>query len=223
MRKETLNMNIAVIGLGLIGGSICKALKANTFHHIMGIDTNPETIKKALEIGAIDEEITEDRLGEANLTIVALYPVPTVEVVKKNADKFRKGSIVMDVCGVKGYTVYGCTPVLDERGVYFIGTHPMAGTENSGFDYATADLFKGASYILTPMESTPQIVIDLVTTLGSCMGFGQVVIATPEQHDANRLHLAAGSCGFKRLCKKPLAVSRRRLLCGQFLRPYPRR
>lgn len=185
MRKETLNMNIAVIGLGLIGGSICKALKANTFHHIMGIDTNPETIRKALEIGAIDEEITEDRLGEANLTIVALYPVPTVEVVKKNADKFRKGSIVMDVCGVKGYTVHGCTPVLDERGVYFIGTHPMAGTENSGFDYATADLFKGASYILTPTESTPQIVIDLVTTLGSCMGFGQVVIATPEQHDAN--------------------------------------
>ena len=185
MGKETLNMNIAVIGLGLIGGSICKALKANTFHHIMGIDTNPETIRKALEIGAIDEEITEDRLGEANLTIVALYPVPTVEVVKKNADKFRKGSIVMDVCGVKGYTVHGCTPVLDERGVYFIGTHPMAGTENSGFDYATADLFKGASYILTPTESTPQIVIDLVTTLGSCMGFGQVVIATPEQHDAN--------------------------------------
>ncbi|MGN0649712.1 MAG: prephenate dehydrogenase [Oscillospiraceae bacterium] len=178
-------MNIAVIGLGLIGGSICKALKANTFHHIMGIDTNPETIKKALEIGAIDEEITQDRLGEANLTIVALYPVPTVEVVKNNADKFRKGSIVMDVCGVKGYTVHGCTPVLDERGVYFIGTHPMAGTENSGFDYATADLFKGASYILTPTESTPQIVIDLVTTLGSCMGFGQVVIATPEQHDAN--------------------------------------
>lgn len=178
-------MNIAVIGLGLIGGSVCKALKQNTFHHIMGIDTNPETIKKALEIGAIDEEITEDRLGEANLTIVALYPVPTVEVVKRNADKFRKGSIVMDVCGVKGYTVHGCTPVLDERGVYFIGTHPMAGTENSGFDYATADLFKGASYILTPTDSTPQIVIDLVTTLGSCMGFGQVVIATPEQHDAN--------------------------------------
>lgn len=183
--ERTLIMNIAVIGLGLIGGSVCKALKENTFHHIMGIDTNPETIKKALEIGAIDEEITEDRLCEANLTIVALYPVPTVETVKKNADKFRKGSIVMDVCGVKGYTVRGCTPILDERGVYFIGTHPMAGTENSGFDYATADLFKDASYILTPTESTPQIVIDLVSTLGSCMGFGQVVIATPEQHDAN--------------------------------------
>lgn len=178
-------MNIAVVGLGLIGGSVCKALKANTFHHIMGIDTDPETIRKALEQGAIDEAIDESRLSEANLTIVALYPVPTVEFVKKNADKFRKGSIVIDVSGVKGYVVKNCTPVLDEQGVIFIGTHPMAGTENSGFDYATATLFRKASYILTPTESTPQIAIDLVSTLGACMGFGQVVIATPEQHDAN--------------------------------------
>lgn len=178
-------MNIAVVGLGLIGGSVCKALKANTFHHIMGMDTDKETVRKALEQGAIDEEIDEFRLGEANLTVVALYPVPTVEFVKKNADRFKKGSIVIDVGGVKGYVVNGCTPILDEKGVYFLGTHPMAGTENSGFDYSKADMFVKASYILTPTESTPQIAIDLVSTLGSCMGFGQVVIATPEQHDIN--------------------------------------
>ncbi len=178
-------MNIAVVGLGLIGGSVCKALKANTFHHIMGMDTDKETVRKALEQGAIDEEIDESRLGEANLTVVALYPVPTVEFVKKNADCFKKGSIVIDVGGVKGYVVNGCTPILDEKGVYFLGTHPMAGTENSGFDYSKADMFVKASYILTPTESTPQIAIDLVSTLGSCMGFGQVVIATPEQHDIN--------------------------------------
>ncbi|MGN1340357.1 MAG: prephenate dehydrogenase [Oscillospiraceae bacterium] len=178
-------MNIAVVGLGLIGGSFCKALKANTFHHIMGIDTDKETIRKALEAGAIDEEIDESRLGEANLTIIALYPVPTVEFVKRNADRFKKGSIVIDVGGVKGFVVRNSAPVLDEKGVYFLGTHPMAGTENSGFDYSRADMFTKASYILTPTETTPQIVIDLVSTLGSCMGFGQVVLATPEQHDAN--------------------------------------
>ena len=71
IERTQQKMNIAVIGLGLIGGSICKALKANTFHHIMGIDTNKEAIRKALECGAIDEEIDESRLGEANLTIVA--------------------------------------------------------------------------------------------------------------------------------------------------------
>lgn len=169
----------------MIGGSICKALKANTFHHIMGIDTDPETVKKALAVGAIDEEITEDKLSEANLTIVALYPLAIVEFVKKNADKFRRGSIVMDICGVKGYIVNNCTPILDEKGVIFIGTHPMAGTEHSGFDYATADLFNKASFIITPTEKTPQIAIDLVSTLGACMNFGKVVISTPEQHDSN--------------------------------------
>lgn len=178
-------MKIAVVGLGLIGGSICKALKANTFYHIMGMDKDPEVTKKALAAGAIDEEITVDRLNEANLTIVALYPVAIVDFIKENADKFRKGSIVMDICGVKGYIVKNCTPVLDEKGVIFIGTHPMAGTEHSGFDYSTADLFNKASFIITPSENTPQIAIDLVSTLGACMNFGKVVIATPEQHDAN--------------------------------------
>ena len=178
-------MKIAVVGLGLIGGSICKALKANTFYHIMGMDKDPEVTEKALETGAIDEIITVDKLGEANLTIVALYPVAIVDFIKENADKFRKGSIVMDICGVKGYIVNNCTPILDEKGVIFIGTHPMAGTEHSGFDYSTADLFNGASFIITPTENTPQIAVDLVSTLGACMNFGQVVIATPEQHDAN--------------------------------------
>lgn len=91
----------------------------------------------------------------------------------------------MDICGVKGYIVRNCTPVLEEHGVIFIGTHPMAGTEHSGFDYSTADLFNKASFIITPTENTPQIAIDLVSTLGACMKFGQVVIATPEQHDTN--------------------------------------
>ena len=178
-------MKIAVVGLGLIGGSICKALKANTFYHIMGMDKDPEVTKKALETGAIDEAITVDKLSEANLTIVALYPVAIVDFIKENADKFRKGSIVMDICGVKGYIVHTCTPILKEKDVIFIGTHPMAGTEHSGFDYSTADLFNGASFIITPTEDTSQIAVDLVSTLGACMNFGKVVIATPEQHDAN--------------------------------------
>lgn len=178
-------MNIAVVGLGLIGGSICKALKTNTFHHIMGIDSDKETIRKALDTGAIDEEISVEKLGEANLTIVALYPMAIVDFVKENADRFRKGSIVMDICGIKNYIVKNCTPVLEEKGVIFIGTHPMAGTEHSGFDYSDGDLFRNASFIITPSENTPQIAIDLVSTLGACMNFGKVVIATPEQHDRN--------------------------------------
>lgn len=176
-------MNIAVVGLGLIGGSFCKALKKHTFHHIMGIDTNEETIKKALEVGAIDEEIAPERLSEANLTIVCLYPEAIVNFVKTNADNFKKGSIVIDSCGVKEYVVNECTDVLAKREVIFVGTHPMAGREFSGFDYSTDNLYDGASFIITPTENTPQIAVDLLQTLASSLGFGKAVVSTPKKHD----------------------------------------
>lgn len=176
-------MNIAVIGLGLIGGSICKCLKKHTFHHVMGLDTDKETVKKALEQNAIDEEITTDRLNEANLTIVCLYPNAICEFVQKNADKFQKGSIVIDTCGVKKMIVDKCTPILEEHGVLFVGTHPMAGREFSGFDYSTDNLFDNASFIITPSTNTPQIAIDLLSTLAGSIGFGKAVVAAPEKHD----------------------------------------
>lgn len=176
-------MNIAVVGLGLIGGSFCKALKKNTFHRILGIDTNKDTIKKALECGAIDEEITPERLSEANLTIICLYPEAIVEFVKNNASNFKKGSIVIDSCGVKEYIVNECTPLLDEYGVIFVGTHPMAGREFSGFEYSTDNLFEGASFIITPTEETPQIAVDLLQTLAGSISFGKAVVSTPQKHD----------------------------------------
>lgn len=176
-------MNIAVVGLGLIGGSICKSLKKHTFHHIMGIDSDGETVRKALEQGAIDEEITAGELDKANLTIICLYPEAICSFVKENSDKFKKGSIVIDTCGVKKSVVDSCTPVLEEKGILFVGTHPMAGREYSGFDYSTDDLFDNASFIITPSEKTPQIAIDLLSTLAGSIGFGKAVVASPERHD----------------------------------------
>ncbi|HBH94371.1 MAG TPA: prephenate dehydrogenase/arogenate dehydrogenase family protein, partial [Ruminococcaceae bacterium] len=108
-------MNIAVVGLGLIGGSICKSLKKHTFHKVMGIDSDKETVRKALEKNAIDEEITADGLKESDLTIICLYPEAICGFVRENADRFKKGSIVIDTCGVKKAIVDACTPILDER------------------------------------------------------------------------------------------------------------
>lgn len=176
-------MNIAVVGLGLIGGSFCKALKKNTFHKVLGIDNDKETIRKAFECGAIDEEISVERLNEANLTIICLYPEAIVKFVKDNADFFKKGSIVIDSCGVKEYIVNECTPILDEKGVIFVGTHPMAGREFSGFDYSMDNLFDGASFIITPSENTPQIAVDLLQTLAGSIKFGKAVVSTPKKHD----------------------------------------
>ena len=178
-------MKIAIVGLGLIGGSICKALKKSTFHHIMGLDADEEVCKKALDCGAIDEIISENELSDADMTMLCLYPETIVDFVYKNKDRFKAGSIVTDSCGVKEYVVTRCTEVLEPLGVIFVGSHPMAGREFSGFDYSTDDLFVGASYIITPSENTPKMAIDLLSTLACCMGFGKVVTATPKQHDIN--------------------------------------
>ena len=89
-------MKIAIVGLGLIGGSICKALKKSTFHHIMGLDADEEVCKKALDCGAIDEIISENELSDADMTMLCLYPETIVDFVNKNKDRFKAGSIVTD-------------------------------------------------------------------------------------------------------------------------------
>lgn len=176
-------MNIIVVGLGLIGGSFCKSLKKNTFHTVWGIDKNEAVLKMALECGAIDEAVDETRLCEADLTIICLYPDAINEFVKNNADNFKKGSIVTDSCGVKKMIVDFCSPILKEKGVIFVGSHPMAGREFSGFEYSTDTLFENASYIITQTDDTPTIAINLLSALVSSIGFSNAVISTPEKHD----------------------------------------
>lgn len=176
-------MKIAVVGLGLIGGSLCKSIKKHTFHNVFGLDSDKETIRQALKQNAIDEEIDVEGLREADLTIICLYPQGIIKFVKENADRFNPGSIVIDTCGVKKAIVEGCSGLLEEKGVTFIGAHPMAGREFSGFEYSTDSLFDGASFILTPTEKTPSIAVNLLSTLAGSIGFGKVVIASPEKHD----------------------------------------
>ena len=98
-------MKIAVAGLGLIGGSICKALKNNTNHYIIGIDIDKATVKAALEENAVDASGDSKSLGGADLTFICLHPQATLDFARQNKDKFKKGSIVADVCGVKRYIV----------------------------------------------------------------------------------------------------------------------
>lgn len=176
-------MKIAVVGLGLIGGSICKCLKKRTSHFIMGIESNKEIMKKALDQNAVDKEISVYELNEADLTIISLYPEAICKFVAENADRFKSKSVVTDTCGIKSMIVNTCTPVLKEKNVLFVGAHPMAGREFSGFDYSRDDLFDKASFIITPSENTPQNAVELLSELAKEMGFAKVVCSTPEKHD----------------------------------------
>ncbi len=174
-------MIITVVGLGLIGGSLCKAIKKHTNHTVYGVDTNKETVSMALSQNAIDEET--DNLGLADITIISLYPLTAIDFIKENADRFKKGSIVIDTCGIKKAIVDAAVPVLAEQGVAFVGVHPMAGREFSGFEYSLDNLFDEASFIITPTSDTSQTIINLIEDFAYSIHFKKVVKATPEEHD----------------------------------------
>lgn len=179
-------MKIIVVGLGLIGGSFCKAIKAYTEHHVIGMDADDTALDMAISMEAIDEVIPVSRmdlLSRGDLTIVAIPPRKIVDFLLENKGNFKKGSIVTDVCGVKEYIVDAVSVPLREAGVEFIGSHPMAGTEYAGFAFSKKDMFENASYLLTPTQDTDRDKLALLKKLAYTLGFKKVVETTAARHD----------------------------------------
>lgn len=181
--QGSADMNIAVVGLGLIGGSLCKAIKEKCSYTLFGFDTDSDVCEKALKEKCVDEIIEKDKLGEADITFVCLHPETTIKFIKKNAQQFKKGSIVCDVCGVKEYITEKCEGTLKKNDVCFVGTHPMAGREFSGFDYSQSRLFDGADFIITRTDNTDKDAAERIASLAKEIGFGEIVYSTPEEHD----------------------------------------
>ncbi len=176
-------MKIGIIGLGLIGGSIAKAIKENTEHDVLGHDIDPTIVHKALLLNAIDLPLAEEDLSECQVIIVALYPRDTINYITAHSHLFQKDAIVMDTCGVKGFICNALEPISKKNGFYFIGAHPMAGTTHSGFNYSEKALFDNASMVITPMKGTPIEKVELIKKLSISIGFTNTQISTPEEHD----------------------------------------
>lgn len=173
---------VAIAGLGLIGGSLALALKANTACTVVGIDRDEAAVSAARAAGAVDLAGRE-ALPRAQLLILALPPAAAAPFLREHAASLPPGTLVTDVCGVKRAVVAACEPVCREHGLVFLGGHPMAGKETSGFGSADAQLFRGASYILTPTPDTPPAAVDTMRELAAALGCARVTIASPEEHD----------------------------------------
>ena len=175
-------MNIVIAGLGIIGGSFAKAIKKYTNHRVTGINRSKAPLEKALACGAIDEIGDVQSLGSADLIILGIYPAAAVEFIEKNGRYIKKGCIVTDTSGIKSAICPQMTALAKKYGFTFVGSHPMAGKEKNGFDVSTADLFKGASFIVVPCGA-PQSAVDLLTALALSIGFGGVRMTDPQEHD----------------------------------------
>ncbi len=176
-------MNVAIVGLGLIGGSLAKAVKKNTGHTVYGVDIDRQVINKALLTEAIDCEITDTReLLKCDIILISLYPQAAVDFVKKNAGCFSKESLVIDCCGVKKIVTEGILPVSMEKGFTYIGGHPMAGVENWGFSHSREGLFRNASMILCANHASIQQ-LEICKNFFLQLGFTRIQLTTPEEHD----------------------------------------
>jgi len=176
-------MNVGIIGMGLIGGSLGRAIVKKTNHVVWGYDLDPKAMDGARLVNAIHDELTEDKLIELDLLVFALYPKAIESLLPAYCEKLKPGCIVTDCCGNKREVV----KIMKELTVRFphlefVGAHPMAGREFSGIRHSTVNLFDRASMILVPVS----IGIESLAKIKSValeIGFGQVVITTAEQHD----------------------------------------
>lgn len=175
---------IVVVGLGLIGGSMAMALQGFADYEIVGVVRSQATYEKALARKAA-HRLTFDpgpELPDADVVILAQDPAGILDFLSLHRDRFQKGGLVLDVCGVKSAIVEGAARILPPE-VDFIGCHPMAGKEVSGIDNAEATLFRNTHFIMTPSpDSTPEH-LDLVRRLADHCQFGDVITADPQRHD----------------------------------------
>ena len=177
-------MKIVVVGLGVIGGSFIMALKEAGYKEVYGIDINEDSLKKAKEMGLIKEGYTDGSkvIKDADLIIISLYPRLVKNFIIANKNNFKDGAIITDATGIKKFFIDDILKIIPDN-IDFVFGHPMAGREKKGIDFASSEVFKGANYIITPVERNKKENIDFIEKLVFQLGFKRVKRITPEYHD----------------------------------------
>ena len=176
-------MIFGIVGLGLIGGSLARSIKFHSDHRVLARDINETALLQARMVNAIDGELTDEALSSCDVVLVALYPQDAVDFILQHMDCFKPGALVVDCCGVKRFVCDRVFPAFQGKDSVFMGGHPMAGRERSGFSYAQDDLFENASMILIPMPGTDIEIIRRAKEIFLSIGFAKVRFSTPLEHD----------------------------------------
>ncbi len=171
--------NILIVGLGLIGGSLAKALADFPESCVYGIDIDEKTLSMAEVDGAIKKGYTEpnDILKDMDVVFLCLTPKMTVDFI--NTNKFKKGALVTDVCGVKGYIFKNIT----NSDIDFIGGHPMAGRECGGYENSLKTLYNDANYIIVRKDSNKEENIEYLEKIIKHIGCKHITYTSIDEHD----------------------------------------
>ena len=210
-------MNVGIVGLGLIGGSLAKSIKENTAHTVWGYDIDPSVITKAMLCEAIDDPLIPSRLPLCDIVLIALYPSLCVDYVREHAAEFSENAIIVDCAGVKRAVQQPISDIASHYDWKYIGGHPMAGREFSGFNHSQGDLFAKASMILTPDGEIDLNTRAFVKEFFLDAGFATVRFTTPDEHDSmiaytsQLAHIVSGA-----YVKNPLSDHHKGFSAGSF-------
>lgn len=182
-------MHIAIIGVGLMGGSLAMSLKDNQFStKIVGVDASPSNCKKALELGLVDEIGSFEKAIEEAQLIVLATPVDTIPILAvKVLNKISPNQIVMDIGSVKEeLSEMICQHPKRGR---FVATHPMWGTEKSGPEWSVKGAFKGRTVVICDPSSSDKEALDTVEKLYTTIGM-PVSYMTSEEQDLHSAYIS---------------------------------
>ena len=195
-------MNIAVIGLGLMGASLAKALDGFQGSYVIGCDLREEVCAKAVESGVVAEAWTAPReaLKKADMVIWCLYGRHIPDIVRNNLDLMRPGLIMADICGVKG-RIYSELSALVPPEVIYVGLHPMCGKERDGFENADSAIYRNSGLIISPGNGAGEEIVELMKNMAAHIGVTRLAVVPPGLQDeiiaytSSLMHIAsAGLC-----------------------------
>ena len=175
-------MNVGILGLGLIGGSLARAY-ALEGHTVYAIQRNESMLSFAMLAGAVHGKLNEETIPQCDLILLAIYPDGSASWLERNAHLISGDALVIDCCGIKKEICRRCFPLAQQYGFTFVGGHPMAGSQFSGFKYSRATLFKGQPMVLVPPVFDSMELLDRVKQALKPCQFGSFSVTTAEDHD----------------------------------------
>ena len=175
-------MTVGILGLGLIGGSFARAF-ALAGHTVYAAEKDSSMLSFSMLAGAVHGTLDENTIAQCDLILLAIYPDGSAAWLEQNAALISKDTLVMDCCGIKEEICRRCFPLAKKYGFTFVGGHPMAGSQFSGFKYSRADLFTGAPMVLVPGEFDNMQLLDRVKKALEPCHFGSFSVCTAQEHD----------------------------------------
>lgn len=179
---------VVVAGLGLLGGSMAKALKRYTGCTVYGWNRTQSVAQTALAEGAIDGIADDEIFAQCDLVIPVLYPEATIQFLRRTIPLMKRGAQVVDLVGVKQRLVDEIAPIALEHGIRYTGGHPMAGLAKAGYERSFPDLFQGASMILAPTIATAPGDLEELKNLFTQVGFRRIKVCDAITHDRMIAH-----------------------------------